>query len=277
MAKREVARELLGVFTPLHNSKPMTEIEALMLTPPGEEPELSVMELQPLREAVAECIEQLDEQDVWILDAVMSERVSLEALAKRMGITKTHVWRLRNKAFDKLERIMVTHPIIRRRIRVADTWEQAAGQWVTFMSDTANDPQELEINKLQSMRDNAAVSIKAEQAPSFHMWTAIAAHAINHLRFHDKWDAGEMLRVLCAKQHDYGHGNINKFGLIGVLVRLSDKIERYANLVNRTNAVPNETVIDTVMDMVGYCVVAQMLNDHTFDLKLGANWNKENQ
>ena len=76
MAKREIAKEMVGVFTPLHNSKPMTELEALMQTPPGESPEVSIYELQPLREAVAESIELLDEQDRFIIDAINSEMIS---------------------------------------------------------------------------------------------------------------------------------------------------------------------------------------------------------
>ena len=275
MAKREIAKEMVGVFTPLHNSKPMTELEALMQTPPGESPEVSIYELQPLREAVAESIELLDEQDRFIIEALLSEQISLQQLASRMGITKTHVWRLRNKAFEKLESIMSANPIIRRKIKVAETWNESASQWLTHLSTLANEPKELNIADLQAQRNYGAEVHLAQSPPSHNYWTGIAVQAINHLRLTDAWDTGCMLNTLCSKQHDYGHNNINRFGLLGVIVRLSDKIERYANLVHRENAVPNETIVDTVIDIVGYCVVALMLNDGTFDLALSADWNRK--
>ena len=275
MAKREIAKEMVGVFTPLHNSKPMTELEALMQTPPGEEPETSIYELQPLREAVAESIEQLSAEDIFIIEALLSEQISLQQLASRMGITKTHTWRLRNKAFDKLEAILSINPTIRRRIQVAETWNESAQQWLTHLSTLATNPAELDLEEQQIRRDYAASVLMQQEEPSHNFWTGIAVFAINHLRLTDAWDTGCMLNTLCSKQHDYGHHNINRFGMLGVIVRLSDKIERYANLVNRTNAVPNETIVDTVIDIVGYCVVALMLNDGTFELNLSADWNKE--
>ena len=81
------------------------------------EPEaMSVQELQPIREAVADCIEKLDAQDQYIIDAVNSEMVSLEELGKRLGVSKPHAWRLRNAAHDKLRLILLEHPLIRERL-----------------------------------------------------------------------------------------------------------------------------------------------------------------
>lgn len=81
------------------------------------EPEvMSVQELQPIREAVADCIERLDAQDQYIIDAVNSEMISLEELGKRLGVSKPHAWRLRNQAYDKLRLILLEHPLIRERL-----------------------------------------------------------------------------------------------------------------------------------------------------------------
>ena len=81
------------------------------------EPEaMSVQELQPIREAVADCIEKLDAQDQYSIDAVNSEMVSLEELGKRLGVSKPHAWRLRNAAYDKLRLILLEHPLIRERL-----------------------------------------------------------------------------------------------------------------------------------------------------------------
>jgi hypothetical protein len=81
-----------------------------------------------------------------------------------------------------------------------------------------------------------------------------------------------MIATLCRKQHDYGHGNINRFGIYGVIVRLSDKIERLDNLRSKQVKPQNESIQDTLTDIVGYCVIALMLMDETFNLNLGDDY-----
>jgi DNA-directed RNA polymerase specialized sigma subunit len=107
--------------------RPETQIEALMQTAPGQEIQESVEELQPFREAVAQCIEQLDEQDRFIIDAVNTEMVSLEELGKRLGVTKTHAWRLRNCAMDRLREIMLKDPKVLKRLRDNDATTDYGG------------------------------------------------------------------------------------------------------------------------------------------------------
>lgn len=157
---------------------------------------------------------------------------------------------------------------------MADTWGQAAGQWVTYFSSLSDEEKEASIERLMTMRDNAAKALALRGAPSQIIWNNTAKEAINELRLLGCWDTGRMIRTLCSKQNDYGHGNINKFGLMGVAVRLSDKIERLANLKDKGEEyyVANESFVDTLVDIVGYCVIAQMLNDETFNLKLESDW-----
>lgn len=100
--------------------RPESPLEALMRAAPGQTPSESVEELQPFREAVADCIDLLDEQDRFIVDALNSEMISLDELGKRLGISKTHAWRLRNEAYNKLRDIMMGNPIIRKRLRLDD-------------------------------------------------------------------------------------------------------------------------------------------------------------
>jgi hypothetical protein len=96
------------------------------------------------------------------------------------------------------------------------------------------------------------------------LWTEMGIEAIQELRMRNAWDSGEMCALLASKQHDYGHGNITTFGLKGVLVRLSDKVERLINLKSKKSKAQNESLLDTLRDIVGYCVIALMLNDETF-------------
>lgn len=99
----------------------------------------------------------------------------------------------------------------------------------------------------------------------------MASHiAIKELAGHGitvDWD--DMHQLLCKKQHDYGHQNIDNFGLVGVAVRLCDKIARAENLKTKeANAVSNETILDTYEDIIGYTVIAMMLDADTFRLQL---------
>jgi len=63
------------------------------------------------------------------------------------------------------------------------------------------------------------------------------------------------------KQLDYGQGNISKFGKEGVLVRLYDKVERLRNLYAKGRNASNESVRDTLYDIIGYGVISLLLLD----------------
>lgn len=74
-------------------------------------------------------------------------------------------------------------------------------------------------------------------------------------------------KTICAKQHDYGHDNIARFGVFGLLVRIHDKIARLENL-ERRNSPSNEPLQDTLLDIVGYVALCLMWVDGTFSLPL---------
>jgi hypothetical protein len=66
--------------------------------------------------------------------------------------------------------------------------------------------------------------------------------------------------TVARKQRDYGPNNVSKFGVSGLVVRIHDKIARLDNLLsssrNGQNSVKNETVFDTLLDIVGYSTVS---------------------
>jgi hypothetical protein len=267
---------MMNEFRPIRSTadrSPDTDIEALMQTKPFEEPPTSNEELLVLREAVASIVDDLEPRDLWIINACISEGKSLQKIADELNMTKTHVWRLRNQAFEKLKVAMSANTTIRKSIRLADTWEQSAMQWVMYIAGlgSTEDSEPLDIERMRSYitaleavyRTDREVMVRQET------FTDIAVSAINEMRFAETWDTGEMVATLCRKQHDYGHGNINRFGMYGVVVRLSDKIERLDNLKNRNTKAFHESTNDTLMDIVGYCVIALMILDDTFNLELG--------
>ena len=274
MSKNDIPQDNNVFITSYVNKqRPNTAMEALMLSI-SDVIEESAEELQPLREAVAICIEQLDEQDQFIVNSVNSEFVSYDELGKRLGVSKPHAWRLKNNAYARLQQLLVMHPLIRKKVRVVNTWEQSASQWVMHMASLATEPKEIQIEKLQRLITSGRICLfEQDELPVSLLWTEIAIQAIQDLRRTNDWDSGEMATLLASKQHDYGHGNITAFGMKGVLVRLSDKIERYINL--KSKKAQNESKTDTLRDIVGYCVIALMLNDETFNLDLGDNYANE--
>lgn len=100
----------------------------------------------------------------------------------------------------------------------------------------------------------------------FSWYTAL--EAARGLKEMGLWNLEELAELLVSKQHDYGHGNINVFGQVGVAVRISDKIARFYNLQKRQASATNEPFTDCLKDMVGYGVISAMLADDTFNEQL---------
>lgn len=78
--------------------------------------------------------------------------------------------------------------------------------------------------------------------------------------------------TVIRKQHDYGPQNVAKFGMWGLIVRLHDKIARLDNLLSTKrsgfNSVSDETIYDTLLDIVGYSTVAMLWINNWFLLPM---------
>lgn len=62
--------------------------------------------------------------------------------------------------------------------------------------------------------------------------------------------------LLIAKNASYGDDNLRRFGRYGILVRVSDKVERIRNLLESGQTAVFETEKDTWMDIAGYAIQA---------------------
>ncbi len=79
---------------------------------------------------------------------------------------------------------------------------------------------------------------------------------------------------LFAKKHlDYGMGNVSAgtqlvnqeetdFAMTGLWYRLSDKINRWKNMILTGRKAQNETLIDTFQDITNYGIIAQLVFKH---------------
>jgi hypothetical protein len=72
---------------------------------------------------------------------------------------------------------------------------------------------------------------------------------------------GTALELFIKKNTDYGDA-FAKFGVIGVLMRIEDKIQRSLSITkNGVNLVKDEGIRDTLLDLHNYAAMALMLLD----------------
>jgi len=65
---------------------------------------------------------------------------------------------------------------------------------------------------------------------------------------------------LCLLKHrDYGSKNISEFGEFGVLVRMWDKFARLRNLLGSDEEPNNESIDDTLVDIINYAAILQLV------------------
>lgn len=80
----------------------------------------------------------------------------------------------------------------------------------------------------------------------------------------------EQLELFSKKHLDYGMSNIaagtslgneeeRQFALTGLWYRMSDKINRWKNLIISGRKVQNETLTDTFQDLCNYAIIAQLV------------------
>lgn len=80
----------------------------------------------------------------------------------------------------------------------------------------------------------------------------------------------EQLELFSKKHLDYGMHNITagtslgtkeerEFALSGLWYRMSDKINRWKNLIISQRRPQNETIIDTFQDICNYAIIAQLV------------------
>lgn len=73
------------------------------------------------------------------------------------------------------------------------------------------------------------------------------------------------LELFTKKNTDYGD-SFAKFGVIGVIMRIEDKIQRSLNITkNGVTLVNDEGIRDTLLDLHNYAAMALMLLDENTD------------
>lgn len=69
---------------------------------------------------------------------------------------------------------------------------------------------------------------------------------------------GQIANLLEKKNHDYGDSYTvlrDKYGPVAFYVRIADKLNRIEQLDRSDQLVDNESIIDTLRDMIGYATL----------------------
>jgi len=92
---------------------------------------------------------------------------------------------------------------------------------------------------------------------------ALALRALHPCHLAD-WELPEIADMLEEKRSAYGPKNLLRHGIVGVTVRVWDKLSRFENLHFKGHPYYDERIEDTLRDIVGYCVAALMLDEGTW-------------
>ena len=90
-----------------------TEIEILQAAEPHAALEESQEERMQLQEAVLDAFDDLDDEEIWLLNALLFERLSLRQVERLTQLPKTTVARKRDYILRKLKRALDKHPIVK--------------------------------------------------------------------------------------------------------------------------------------------------------------------
>lgn len=96
-------------------AKAATAVEWMML-PHTEVPDLD----ERHRDIVAVAVDQLDPRQRMVIEAFFFERLSYSKIGRRLGVSKTHAWRITQRAIRQLQTILINNQHIRTRYQLED-------------------------------------------------------------------------------------------------------------------------------------------------------------
>lgn len=237
--------------------QPETEMEALMQAGPGE-PVQSAVEQSRLAEAIASCYRYLLPSHRLVLDLTQVQGLTLEEAANELGMSRMGVSRLRDAAADEMRAILRCNPVVAAQLDDDDggfEWACRLACW--------------EVLNVELVAPSGWVAEDWGDVANTAMHYAIQARVqLRELTFAEI-GPHQVSAILADKHRAYGTQNILTFGPLGVLVRLSDKLSRRDNLYKgNLESVANESLVDTLVDIIGYAVLAVMNRDGTYTREL---------
>jgi hypothetical protein len=172
---------------------------------------------------------------------------------------------------------IITIDMIMKEMRTPSNWNDAATMALEFVWDQTEEWFETFTVNMESMREDLDLFIEARfdgddkimYAGDAANWSIIALDAIGIAsEMGVRFTVESVQETLVRKQRDYGHENIRRFGLQGLLVRTHDKVARLENLLAKGGTPNNESIEDTLLDIVGYSAIGIMWARGDFLLEL---------
>lgn len=113
-----------------------------------------------------------------------------------------------------------------------------------------------EISDAMSGKTTSAISILKDEYPTIY-------NAYKEV-------VDEQFELFAKKHLDYGMGNVaagtqlvnqeeTDFALVGLWYRISDKVNRWKNMILSNRKAQNESLIDTFQDLSNYGIIAQIV------------------
>ena len=87
---------------------PDTPYEALMSAEPHQEPDISVIEMLAMRDVLLDAMNILDEEETWVVNSLVFERMSIRQVAAQIGTSKSTILRIKDRAMKKMREHMLT-------------------------------------------------------------------------------------------------------------------------------------------------------------------------
>jgi len=153
-----------------------------------------------------------------------------------------------------------------------DTWNESAESAVDTIYALVRPRAKVSVGGIRKTLDDFIASLFDRPAGNtaavayFSNIGADAAELAENLGF--DLNKKSVTKILIKKQRDYGPENIARFGRKGLLVRLHDKVARLENLSAQGSSPENEAVVDTYLDIIGYCAIGIMWETKQFLLPL---------
>lgn len=220
-------------------------------------------------DAVSNAVSLLSDREQECVQGIFYERLSYEQLALKLGVSKPYAWRITQRAMEKLRTHLSINPNILRKVPVFNNWQDAADTLLRMYDRTHG--RAAVLRTIDACADKLVYHIRNHKEPPSMLYSAIALEAVAQMKHDNTWDRDTMLAHLVGKQRDYGHENIASFGLVGIAVRMCDKVARLRNLLASGAEPVNESLLDTWVDLVGYGLIAEMWINGTFMLDLPAD------
>lgn len=153
------------------------------------------------------------------------------------------------------------------------TWNEAAEAAIDRIYNQKRRRKRADVHQLRTDLDDFIESLfhsPAGFAAATGRWAVLGGNAVELAdTLQCDWLSPKTVHTtLVRKQRDYGTENIARFGRQGIMVRVHDKVARLENLTQSGKEPSNESIQDTVLDIIGYSAIGIMWENHQFLLPL---------